>query len=167
VQDFIYKSKVDNHQQIKQTLIEQINLIPKNPIMHDKNNILHTDWKLPMTMERKYSGLFMQVVSPHLEMIRKELDVAKVVIDNFWFQIYEKGGEHDWHTHTHTHFSNVYYLECPKGAGTEFKNLDVQCEEGEILSFPAFLPHRSPPLLSDVTKTIIAFNCSFDYDYKK
>ena len=51
-----------------------------------------------------------------------------------------------------------------RGAGTEFMDIDMKCEEGEILSFPAFLPHRSPPLLSDLTKTIIAFNSSFDYD---
>ena len=164
MKDFIFKSKVDNHQQIKKTLLEQINLIPKNSVMHEKDNILHTDWNLPMTMERKYFDLFMKVVSPHLEMMRKELNVAKVVIDNFWFQTYGKNGKHAWHTHSQTNFSNVYYLECPEGAGTEFIDIDMKCEEGEILSFPAFLPHRSPPLLSDLTKTIIAFNSSFDYD---
>ena len=164
MKDLIFKSKVDNHEQVKKILLEQINLIPKNPFVHEKDNILHTDWNLPLAMERKYSDLFMQVVSPHVEMIRKKLDVAKAEIDNFWFQTYGRNGKQGWHTHPRTHFSNVYYLESPEGSGTEFKNLDVQCEEGDILSFPAFLPHRSPPLLSDSTKTIIAFNCSFDYE---
>ena len=57
MKDFIFKSKVNNHEQIKKTLLEQINLIPKNPVMHEKDNILHTDWNLPITMERKYSIL--------------------------------------------------------------------------------------------------------------
>ena len=160
MKDLIFKSKVDNHEQFKKILLQQINLIPKNSIMSENDNISHTDWNLPKAMERKYSSLFVEVVSPHLEMIRKKLNVFKVQIDNFWFQIYGENGKQEWHTHPHTHFSNVYYLECPKGAGTEFQNLDVQCEEGDILSFPAFLPHRSPPLLSNSTKTIIAFNCT-------
>jgi len=158
--NYIFKSKVENHQQIKKQLLEQINLIPKNPIISQRENILHTDWNLPSAMHREYSNLFVQAVSPHLEMIRKEFNVERIEIDNFWFQIYGKNGNHGWHTHLKTHYSNVYFLECPIGFSTQFKDFSEPCEEGDVLSFPAFLPHCSPPLNSDFRKTVIAFNTS-------
>ena len=156
--NFIFKSKVPNHEEIKKILLQQINLIPKNPMISERENILHTDWNLPKVMHREYSNLFIQTVSPHLEMIRKELNAEKIEIDNFWFQIYGQNGKHGWHTHPKTNYSNVYFLECPKGSSTKFKDFTQECEEGDILSFPAFLPHCSPIIVDDSIKSVIAFN---------
>ena len=156
--NFIFKSKVPNHEEIKKILLQQINLIPKNPMISERENILHTDWNLPKVMHREYSNLFIQTVSPHLEMIRKELNAEKIEIDNFWFQIYGQNGKHGWHTHPKTNYSNVYFLECPKGSSTKFKEFTQECEEGDILSFPAFLPHCSPIIVDDSIKSVIAFN---------
>lgn len=159
--NYIFKSKVENHQEIKEKLLHQINLIPKNSIISKEESILHTDWNIPSTMHREYAGLFIETVSPHLQMMVQSLEVDKVEISNFWFQQYQEVGEHKWHTHPVANYANVYFLECPKNYSTKFKHFVADCEEGEILSFPAFLPHCSPPLSSNLRKTVIAFNTDF------
>ena len=121
---YIFKSKVKNHYEIKEKLLQQIALIPPNPFKIETNNIQHTDWNLPAAMHREYKSLFIKTISDH--------------------------------------FSNVYFLECPKGMSTKFKDFTEECEEGDILSFPAFLPHMSPPIKGNNRKTIIAFNTDFN-----
>jgi hypothetical protein len=160
--NYIFRSKLSNHLEVKDKLIEQIKLIPKNPYIDKNQNILHTDWNLPRAMHREYASLFIETVTPHLHMMAKALEVDKVEIDNFWFQQYGEVGEHKWHTHSKTNYANVYFLECPKNYSTKFKHFTEDCEEGDILSFPAFLPHCSPPITSNLIKTVIAFNTNFD-----
>jgi len=160
--NFIFKSKVKNHREIKEKLLQQINLIPQNPIITERSNIIHTDWNLPSTMHREYKNLFLETVNDHLTNMCHQLGLNRYKISNFWFQRYGQGDKHYWHTHPQSNYSNVYFLECPKGAGTKFKNFTEDCEEGDILSFPAFLPHMSPPIESNEIKTVIAFNCDFE-----
>ena len=66
-----------------------------------------------------------------------QLGAPNVEIDNFWFQQYTESGAHSWHTHVGVNFSNVYFLECSEGFSTQFKNFEVDCKEGDILSFTA------------------------------
>ena len=159
--NYIFKSKVDNHQQIKEQLLQQINLIPNNPIMENGQNIFHTDYNLPRTMHREYISLFLKTVDEHLKRVSKSINTNKYEVTGLWFQRYKRNGHHPWHTHAQTHFSNVYFLECPKGVSTKFIDFNKECEEGDILTFPAFLPHMSPPIQDDVIKTVIAFNVDF------
>lgn len=160
--NYIFKSKVANHQQIKNKLLEQINLIPLNPLQDKGQNIFHTDWNIPTSMHREYETLFVNTVKPHLIDMAKTLNCNHFEINKFWFQRYGANGHHTWHCHPATHFSNVYFLECPEGSSTKFKDLNADCEEGDILSFPAFLPHMSPSLPNDSVKTVIAFNTDFN-----
>jgi hypothetical protein len=160
--NYIFKSKVENHQEIKKKLLQQINLIPQNPIVEKGQNIIHTDWNLPAMMHREYKDLFLKTVNNHLINMCHTLGVNHYYISNYWFQKYGQRGKHSWHTHPESNYSNVYFLECPRGSSTKFKNFTEDCEEGDILSFPAFLPHMSPPIENDDIKTVIAFNTSFD-----
>tara|TARA_R100001163_G_C4933058_1_gene108166 strand:+ start:65 stop:565 length:501 start_codon:yes stop_codon:yes gene_type:complete len=160
VKDLIFKSKVGN-KEIKDKLLEQIHLIPTNPIVENDQNILHTDWNLPSAMHREYEKLFFEIIRPHLQDVTTKLGCAFYGITRLWFQKYGTKGHHGWHTHPGAQYSNVYYLECPEGGSTKFKDIDVNCEEGDLLSFPAFLAHQSPPCLSETPKTIISFNCDF------
>jgi hypothetical protein len=162
--NYIFKSKVENHQEIKKKLLQQINLIPQNPLIEKVQNIIHTDWNLPATMHREYKDLFLKTVNNHLINICHTLGVNRYNISNFWFQRYGQGGKHSWHTHVNCNYANVYFLECPRGSSTKFKNFTEDCEEGDILSFPAFLPHMSPPIENEEMKTVIAFNVNFDIE---
>ena len=97
-----------------------------------------------------------------------ELKSKTCKIDNIWFQQYNKLSSHSWHTHEFAHFTNVYFVELPtKSLATEIldiKKLDLN--EGDLLTFPAYIYHRSPINLGNKRKTIISFNCNFqDYLY--
>ena len=160
--NYIFKSKVENHQEIKEKLLQQINLIPQNPIIEDGDNIFHTDWNLPSAMHREYQNLFLETIKSHMINMCDELGLIYYRINQFWFQRYNQGGGHAMHTHPNCHFANVYFVECPKGYSTKFKSFEMECEEGDILSFPAFLPHMSPTIENNDMKTVIAFNSNFD-----
>ena len=86
-----------------------------------------------------------------------------IIIHNIWFQQYEQHDKHDWHTHTESQFTNIYYVELPDGEKTElFDEVDIDIKEGDILSFPAYIFHRSKPNISNQRKTVISFNSSFE-----
>jgi len=160
--NYFFKTKVENHAEIKEKLLEQFNLIPNNPFTNQHQNILHTDWNLPPSMHREYRELFFKTVQGHVEEVTKHLNCRKYTIGSYWFQQYINSGFHFWHTHPKTHFTNVYFVECPKGYETEFMNEKQECEEGDIISFPAFIPHSSPPMKNEnKRKTIISFNTDF------
>ena len=139
--DFIYKSKVHNHSKIKKQLLDKINLIPTNPLHSNNESIMHTDWNLPPNMHREYAPLFLEVIKPHMAKITQDLKCSGYDIELFWFQRYGHKSKHSWHTHPRAHFANVYFVECPKGLSTKFMHFEEECEEGDIISFPAFLPH--------------------------
>ena len=162
--DFIYKSKVHNHSKIKKQLLDKINLIPTNPLHSNNESIMHTDWNLPPNMHREYAPLFLEVIKPHMAKITQDLKCSGYDIELFWFQRYGHKSKHSWHTHPRAHFANVYFVECPKGLSTKFMHFEEECEEGDIISFPAFLPHSSPIITENYYKTIISFNCSIYYE---
>ena len=160
--EYIFKSKVSNHQEMKKILLQQIDLIPRNPLKDNGQNIIHTDYTLPITMHREYTKVFVDAVTPHLVEMTKSLNCTEYFINKYWFQKYESGGNHGWHTHPGTQFTNVYFVECPKGSSTKLINKDIDCQEGDILSFPAFIPHMSPTISDGFVKTVIAFNTDFE-----
>ncbi len=162
--NYIYKSKVHNHSKIKKQLLDKINLIPTNPLHSNNESIMHTDWNLPPNMHREYASLFFEVIKPHMAKITQDLKCSRYDIELFWFQRYGHKSKHSWHTHPRAHFANVYFVECPKGLSTKFMHFEEECEEGDIISFPAFLPHSSPMITENSYKTIISFNSSIHYE---
>ena len=80
---------------------------------------------------------------------------------------YQSYNKHDWHIHGLCHFTNVYFLELEDPEiKTEIKDLygtviNYSAKEGDILSFPSFLYHRSPTNNSKKRKTVISFNINF------
>jgi len=88
------------------------------------------------------------------------------MLESVWFQQYEKNGEHCWHNHPHCHFTNVYFLEMPNEKdktevlGLNNKLYSYEAKEGQMITFPGFLQHRSNTITSD-RKTIISFNTSY------
>ncbi len=154
---FIYK--VNKHEQHKKKLIKLFKLIPQNKF----GSISHTDWNLPRTLKREWFDYFYQNVFDGWEKSFYQEIKQNIHFHNAWFQWYEKGDLHDWHTHLETHFTNVYYLNLPnkdiktsiKVFGDE-KNIDVK--EGEIITFPSYWNHCSPVNIYDEPKIIISFN---------
>jgi uncharacterized RmlC-like cupin family protein len=102
-------------------------------------------------------------------MLTDILGIAEhVILSNYWFQQYENGDYHGTHVHD-TPFSSVYYIELPgesprttlKLFGKEYQ---IEVQEGDILTFPGFIPHESKEN-KNTRKTIIAFNSTYEERY--
>jgi hypothetical protein len=150
-------SRVKNHKKIKNNLLSII----KNSHSNSYQNISNTDWNL--NEERKYSKIFLENIKENMNYLANKLSVKNWEIDSLWFQQYLKNDEHDWHTHVKTHFANVYYLELPsKELVTEFIDGEkIKAKEGDLVTFPAYILHRSALNKTNKRKTIISFNSSF------
>jgi hypothetical protein len=87
-----------------------------------------------------------------------------------WYQQYNTGDIHDWHFHPTANISFVYFIELNSyKESTEFfdvktkKVFQIKAKEGDILVFPAFIPHRSPVIKTNNRKTVISGNINLKY----
>lgn len=163
---FVSKYKVENFVQIKKILMEKINLIPTNPLNQLGQKISHTDWNLPTDFRREYLNIFQdKVLSKFIETQNKFWN-AQLIIANIWFQVYRKGDYFKAHTHPHGNFTNVFFLHLPnKNLSTKLKaqgdvEINIDLDEGDILTIPAYLKHESPLISQDNEKYILSFNSS-------
>jgi hypothetical protein len=159
-------NKINNHSEINKNLLHLIDKIPNNPLNKDNDFITHTDWNLPKNFKREYVEYFLNIIKPYMEKIAINLKSKNYNIKNIWFQQYLKSNIHGWHNHPDTNFTNVYFIELPsESLATQILNHDkLNVKEGDLLTFPAYLYHRSPLNTSDNRKTIISFNSNF-YDF--
>ena len=160
-------TKIKEHKNIKKMIMEEIN----NTKQTSFEKITSTDWKTPANIERKYFTKYIKdVINKYYTRIAEQLglkdfNLTKLIIHNWWFQKYNKNSTHDWHTHAGSHFTNVYFVELPnKENATQIKGLkNLNVEEGDLITFPAYWAHRSPINKTDKRKTIISFNTSYEY----
>ena len=165
LETFYIVTKIKEHKKIKNKLLSLIKEIPKNKYQE----ISHTDWTLPKEYKREYLDLFYKTISPYMDKLQLLLKEKRWSIHNGWFQQYYKNDSHDWHRHYAANFTNVYYLELPKKTMTTHvkKSMDdkriqkIQASEGDLITFPASILHRSEKVNDNVRKTIISFNSDF------
>jgi uncharacterized protein YjlB len=157
--------KVPEFLKHKKNLIDLIYKIPKNPLNEEGTKIFHQDYNIPKTMEREYFNYFNNNIFNNFgKSFCNFLNAKSIRLTNLWFQIYKKGNFHDIHSHPGTHFTNVFYINLPNEdlktkiilPNNELFNISV--EEGDILTFPAYYPHKSPINNNDEDKIVIAFN---------
>jgi|TARA_R100001126_G_scaffold43578_1_gene24709 hypothetical protein len=166
---FIYKYSIkDYEKKIKWPLIEKIEKIPTNPYIDKNQKISSTDWNMPEKMDRQYIDFLKQFVLPDYINSTEKLWNAKLVIHNIWFQLYRQGDFHDWHTHSNANLTNIFYVKLPnEKLGTQFKMPGelikiISVKEGDILTVPAYLAHRSQINETLHKKYVISFNSSID-----
>lgn len=161
-------TKIENYKEINKNILSLIDKIPNNRIQKNGDKIYHTDWNLPKNFKREYLDYFVKILNPYLEKISIKLSSNTIKISNIWFQQYNKLDTHTWHTHPESNFTNVYFVELPsKSLGTEILNYDkLDLNEGDLLTFPAYLYHRSPANITEARKTIISFNSNIS-DYRE
>lgn len=158
-------TKVKEHKNINKQLLDKISLISKNSFYQLDDMMSHTDWNIPSNVEREYSKIFIDnILKPYMPKIANRLKSKDWYVHNHWFVQYQTNDKQDWHLHGNCQFANVYFVELPtKSSATDFLNFKApKVEEGDILSFPSYLYHRSKPLKSNKRKTIISFNSSFN-----
>ena len=128
------------------------------------------------TPHSKIKNDLLFLMSKHFKKCAKILHYEDIELKALWFQQYDKSGVHNWHSHG-DNYTGVYYVEMSKeNPKTELiepatdKKITLECKEGDIIIFPAFMIHRAPINKSKKRKTIISFNFNFlniDYDYSK
>jgi len=147
----------------KNNLLKLIDLIPKNPF----EEISHTDWNLPEKFERKYLNYFYDnILSNMMEEQLKYFNCHRWRVEKSWFQQYGNKSGHQWHMHSQTNFTNVYFLELPdESLKTSLKvgekEYEYDIKEGQIITFPASIRHRSKYNNTNKRKTVISFNSDF------
>lgn len=170
LESFYIINQLKNHNSFKKQLLDCIDDMPNNDRRIGYENITKTDWSLPRDYHRKYIDIFYKEIPSVMEEIKDFLHCTEWNITNTWFNQYIKNDFNGWHNHPGSNFANVYYLELPEdGMQTEFLDVrtnkiisDIKVKEGDIITFPAHILHRSKTINSDKRKTIIAFNSCFD-----
>ena len=108
-------------------------------------------------------------------------DPKKVMYSGMWAIINKKGDSNNEHIHPNSNLSAAYYVKAPEDCGefvvnnphtinrnifpdrenpTELNRLIAKhkVEEGDLLIFPAYLPHHVLPNESDEERIVISFN---------
>lgn len=161
IQNLIYKSSILNYSTVKESIIAAIK--SSKYLDNDSKTEKHfTDYHISTDIPRIYESLILGHIYNHMRSFQQDFNFNGINLHHMWFQWYPPGGFHDWHVHPLCHFTNVCYINLPDHqAKTEIKDINhniisIDVKEGDILTFPAFLLHRSP--ISTQEKIIIAFN---------
>ena len=168
IKSFYLVNEIKEHKKNKDKLLNLIEKIPLSNLNEDIHaKVTHADWFLDQNCKREYLEFFYKMITPYMDDMSQVLKCKSWLISNGWFQQYTNNDFHDWHLHTEVNYTNVYYLELPdKVEKTQIYNvidntiIDIDVKEGDLVTFPSHLIHRSKPLQSK-RKTIISFNSDF------
>tara|TARA_B100000989_G_scaffold217255_1_gene165500 strand:- start:1019 stop:1531 length:513 start_codon:yes stop_codon:yes gene_type:complete len=156
---------VPNHKKHKKKLLNLIKKMPNKSF----SSVSKTDWNIPSDFKREYLDYFYKnVITPIMDKQMKYFEASKWEIANAWFQQYTEFSFHEWHNHEYSNYTNVYFLELNSAKEkTEIKSgekkiIEYKAKEGQVITFPGFLVHRSKPVANN-RKTVIAFNSVFKH----
>ena len=170
IKDLIWKCPLENHSNIKSNLLEFID----NDLLGKKfiDSIDHLD-KTDFFSHREdlpyYYQVFYENAQDYYWEVLDRYCIENIDLESVWYQQYIKKDTHGWHVHPASSISFVYNLELENSqSSTEFydrKNkqiVQLDVNEGDILTFPSYLIHRSAPLIGN-RKTIISGNYNFEF----
>jgi hypothetical protein len=168
----IIVTKITEHVEIKTKLLELISTASSRSILENFNGctdqISNADWHLNEDTAREYLKFVQPILIKHTKEAFSQYNLEGLVFGNFWFQQYQTNDTHGWHVHKNCHWTNVYFVELPNSdLKTQIQTVDrrsiipFDAQEGDLVSFPSFLYHRSPINSSATQKTIISFNINF------
>ena len=163
IKSYILVQKIKEHNQIKDDLLCMMYKMPDKKTTTDFESIKKTDYYLPKEHTRDYGDLFLKTIQPYNDNIKNFYNAEEHWIINYWFQQYQDTDYHNWHVHPTTLLSNVYYVELENKNSTVFydnvtkQEYQFELEEGDLITFPSLLPHRSQ-VNTNGRKTIISYN---------
>jgi len=157
--------KIPNFLKHKENLIHLIFKIPQTYLQNNSESISHTDWQITKNMKREYQEYFMtHIFKDFAKSFGSKYKFNKILCTSIWFQVYAKNDFHITHTHPQCNFSNVLYIELPNNNlitnihDLNDNKIDINIEEGNIITFPSFYRHNSPKNTTDKSKIVISFN---------
>lgn len=149
-----YVLNLSCHGETKQKLIEYINKANFN----SSAEITKTDFQIDHLPE--YKTFLIPIIVNELDKIFPK---EKINILNCWFQEYQKYSYHPFHSHE-CQWALVYYVNLPTGSSPTAFQTDAdtvirpELKEGDIIVFPGWIKHKSPPNNSKESKIIISMN---------
>ena len=162
----IYKQSIKNYKEINKRFLDYFDETPEEESYNKSYKVYKADFKKSQDFTRNYINYFFTHFSPYINNVGKELQCTKCTVSNVWFQQYQKKDYHPWHNHAKSNYTCIYFVELPEKLGTEFLNINVNdIHEGDLLTFPSSIMHRSPVNTTDKRKTIISFNLDYE-DYE-
>ena len=164
-------SEFKEHTNLKAQVLDSIKVADAEHIVAPAGevDISRSDWHKANDTTRFWANLIVPKLMLHMEQVYSELGYNMFHLREFWFQQYNQGSGHGWHIHG-ANFTNVYYLDLPKGASRtqlvvpfdQKEIIEVDVKEGDVVTFPSFVIHRGPPNQGP-QKTIISYNIDIDY----
>ena len=182
---FYHIFNVKEHRQNKEKILNRIahigtslstdggNPISKSDYYIERGSV-ETEWfTYGMSYDDRIS--FYHSISKRFDPSRRiSKTVSNIRITSTWFNQYEpnSGSEHPFHNHWKINEQNsltsIYYVELEDNSlrtivedPKTHKEVALKVKEGQILTFDATIPHRSPRNNTDTRKTVIAFNSIF------
>ena len=182
---FKYKVKdYSNHNKILEKYIYQLQ--KEDPSGQKRSNI--GGWHSPffdLNNSTSVGYKFLAKLQPYIVDVFKSYgwsyNSQKVFYSGMWAIINKKGNSNNEHIHPNSNLSAAYYVKAPEKGGdflvsnphsmsrnsfperenpTELNRLIAKhkVEEGDLLIFPAYLPHQVLPNESDEDRIVISFN---------
>lgn len=183
----VFKYKVNKFETLNEELLKFIyNLKEKDNVGLKKSNIngWHSESFDLNDLEGK-PHKFLSHITEYIKDVFKHYgwiyDSTKVKCTSMWSIINKKGSFNIEHIHSNNYLSAAYYVKAPKNCGkfkaltpniinknffpksneiTELNALTakINVTEGDLLIFPAYLPHSVEENKSDEDRVIISFN---------
>jgi len=181
----IFKYQVDNYKKINEELLKHIyDLHDDDNVGVKKSNI--NGWhSKPFDLKDNIPNKFYSHINNYIKDVFNkygwEYIDTKVVCTSMWAIINKKGNFNIEHTHPNNYLSAAYYVKAPKNCGN-FKatnpnilnrhirakaeqanelnsnSASIKINEGDLIIFPAYLPHSVEENKSDEDRVIVSFN---------
>ena len=173
----IWIYSLPDHNKIRQGLLESIaNDTHGHPIRIEEQRkfgaaelLEKTDYftRKGSNPKHYYYKIMLPSLRGYLKTVLNRYCQQKIKLQNVWYQQYITRDAHGWHVHPDCNLSWVYYIELKDVKdSTEFydtiegRRFQMDVKEGDIITFPSYVTHRSPPTTTD-RKTVIAGNFNF------
>ena len=153
--EYIKKYKIENFAEFQDKVLIAIDMIKdEHECLYAKMS--HSDYKVDA--KPLYHDLVMKAIEPMLLDYIQQWRCDDWEMQNVWFAEYHDGADFDYHCHEGCNMSGVIQLvlDNPK-YGTTIMNHKTDLEEGDVIMFPAMLPHKSP-YVEEGSKIVVGFN---------
>ena len=185
----IFKYQIDNYKKINEELIKYIYGLHNNDNVGVKKSNINGWHSKPFDLKDDIPNKFYSHINSYIKDVFNkygwEYIDTKVVCTSMWAIINKKGNFNIEHTHPNNYLSAAYYVKAPEKAGrfvienplsvarhsypahatkTEYniKAAALDIEEGDLLLFPAYLPHKVNENKSDKDRIVISFNVNIN-----
>jgi len=168
IPSLILKEQFPEHNKFKTEILK---LISEDGVAErSQETMFKTDWDYKTNWDRPWFKLIKEPLTKSLAKFVQHMGFKSFLAHDIWYQQYVLGDSHTWHIHG-GNYTGVYYLELDGTAPTTEilypdnpnKCFTVEVTEGDLIFFPCHLIHRSAVSSSKQRKSIISWNCSFQF----